>query len=92
MNYALTWAETELPDKWETSDIRLPRATVTSTRYEGRRADVHDRYAVLSKLWRAETEIYSTITQKMESRYFLEIIQLGEQAIPMILSDLEQVP
>jgi len=47
------------------------------------------RFAVLSDLWRKDTEFSSSAADIVEHSAYLEIVSWGEQAIPLILRDLE---
>ncbi|MDP6422106.1 MAG: hypothetical protein FI707_13325 [SAR202 cluster bacterium] len=51
---------------------------------------LRDKFRRLAKTWRDETGMYSVDVKKIAHPAYREIIELGDQAIPLILADLEQ--
>ena len=51
---------------------------------------VRKRFKRLAKIWRDGTGMYSVDVKKIAHPAYREITELGEQAIPLILTDLER--
>lgn len=49
-------------------------------------------FTTLRDRWREETEFYSSIAKISSNQNYLEIIGMGEQAVPLILRELEERP
>jgi len=55
-------------------------------------AQLETTFAASRDRWREETEFYSSIAKITSNQNYLEIIGMGEQAVPLILHELEERP
>jgi hypothetical protein len=67
-----------------------PGEAVNPTDEEYARALAEENFAALAKRWRQETGHSSVIEDKIEHPAYLEIIGMGEKAIPLILRHMEE--
>lgn len=56
------------------------------------RAKTRERFKLLAKKWRKETSLYSSALAMSQHPAYQEIIQMGHEAIPLILQELQQKP
>ncbi|MGH8141478.1 MAG: hypothetical protein ACREU2_03010 [Steroidobacteraceae bacterium] len=81
-----------LPDSpfgfaWTTIDTSRHRAAALA-----RTGSVRQRFRKLARIWREETLYSSVLEEKLTHPAYLEIIDLGQSAIPLILSELRSRP
>ncbi|MSU77700.1 MAG: hypothetical protein EXS16_06355 [Gemmataceae bacterium] len=55
-------------------------------------AELAERFATLAETWRRETGHMSKMGRAAEHPAYREIIAMGEQAVPLMLADLEKEP
>jgi hypothetical protein len=55
-------------------------------------ADVAETFRTLAQRWRSETGHLSIVQQKVMNRTYLEIIGLGQPALPLLLRELRERP
>lgn len=53
---------------------------------------VEERFRRLAANWRAETAYLSSSTEMFEHPAYREIIELGQDVVPLLLRDLEKEP
>lgn len=66
--------------------IGLPFGAV----YSLRNNPVEAKFRRLAQRWRRETAAFSSLTKIVSHPAYLEIIAMGEKALPLILEDLEK--
>jgi hypothetical protein len=55
-------------------------------------SDIHVRFQELAKRWRDETGCLSSISKKTQHPAYREIVEMGEIALPFILTELRESP
>ncbi|AFY69548.1 hypothetical protein Pse7367_1254 [Thalassoporum mexicanum PCC 7367] len=50
------------------------------------------KFDALTSIWREETACFSSITKIIKHPAYQEIINIGAEAVPLILNDLEKEP
>jgi hypothetical protein len=56
------------------------------------RGSLETRFRELAEQWRRETGMYSAISKKVQHPAYRSIIDLGEEALPLILRELRDRP
>jgi len=54
--------------------------------------DIAETFRTLAERWRSETGHLSIVQQKVMNRSYLEIIGLGQPALPLLLGELRERP
>lgn len=54
--------------------------------------EITDLFNAMARRWREETMLYSSISDTMLNHWYLEIIALGNPAIPLIIDELKNNP
>lgn len=53
---------------------------------------LEERFQMLTRRWNNETSFISSLTEITRNSAYLEIVAMGEQAIPLILAELQSNP